>query len=173
MTARKARAVTESTAPVQGSSTLPADAVPERIVVFMLDGQRYALPIETVQEIQQLVAISGLPDASPAVIGVINLRGVVVAVVDLRLLVGLPSLEYGLRTPMLFVRTARGLVALIVDEVEDVMEVPQGSAQPPSSMYALSDRLLCVVRLEIGIVFVFDIDRLVPCEALAAAGGVS
>jgi purine-binding chemotaxis protein CheW len=169
MTARKARAVASG----EGATALPPGIVPERIVVFTLEGQRYALPIEVVQEIQQLVAVSGLPDASPAIVGVIDLRGTVVAVVDLRLLVGLPGIEYGLQTPMLFVRTAKGLVALIVDEVEDVMEVPPGSAQPPSTMYALSDRLLCVVRLEVGMVFVFDVDRLVPPEAVAMAGCAS
>lgn len=142
-----------------------------RIVVFVLDGQRYALPIEIVQEIQQIVAISALPEASPAVVGVVNLRGDVVPVVDLRLLVGLPGAEYGLQTPMVFAHTAKGLVALLVDEVEDVVEITAGSTQAPSRMYALSDLLSCVVRLADGIVFVFDIDRLVPDSAVVAKGG--
>jgi purine-binding chemotaxis protein CheW len=136
-----------------------------RVIVFSMDGQRYALPIDVVQEIQQIVAFSEIPDHQAAVVGVINVRGQVVPAVDLRRLVGMPAREYGLQTPMVFVRTAKGLVALIVDEVEDVIEVPPNSTQAPSRMYALADKLLCVVRLDTDLVFVFDIDRLVPDEA--------
>lgn len=140
----------------------------DRIIVFSMEAQRYALPIGVVQEIQQIVAFSEIPDHQVAVVGVINVRGKVVPAVDLRLLVGMPAKEYGLQTPMLFVRTARGPVALIVDEVEDVIEVPVGAMQEPSRMYALADRLLGVVRLDTDLVFVFDIDRLIPADAADA-----
>lgn len=143
----------------------------ERIIVFSMEGQRYALPIDVVQEIQQIVAFSEIPDHQAAVVGVINVRGQVVPAVDLRLLVGMPAKEYGLQTPMLFVRTVKGLVALIVDEVEDVIEVPPNSSQEPSRMYALADKLLSVVTLDTDLVFVFDIDRLVPPEAVGAGRG--
>ncbi len=142
---------------------------PERIVVFSIEGQRYAFPIDVVQEIQQIVEISGLPDTSAAILGVINVRGRVVPVVDLRALVGLEPLVQGLQTPMVFTRTAQGIVALVVDEVEDVLEVPAGSMQAPSSVHALSDRLLSVCSLESGMVFVFDVDALIP-PSLSTAG---
>lgn len=135
---------------------------PERLVVFSVESQRYALPIEVVQEIQQIVALSEIPDDSGSVVGVVNLRGDVVPVMDIRRLLGLPAREYGLQTPMVFTRTPRGLVAMIVDEVEDVAVVPEGAMQPASASYALADKLLSVCRLEDGIVFVFDIERLVP-----------
>jgi purine-binding chemotaxis protein CheW len=163
-----------ATAPVSVDAAEPApdgSCALGRIIVFRLESQRYALPIEVVQEIQQIVAFSDLPDSSPAVVGVINLRGQVVPAVDLRLLVGLPAIAYGLQTPMVFVRTSRGVVSLIVDEVEDVVEVPAGSTQAPSKMSALADRLLCVVRLDTDLIFVFDIDRLVPPEAASAGRG--
>jgi chemotaxis signal transduction protein len=56
----------------------------------------------------------------------------------------------------------------VVDEVDDVIEVSAASVQAPSSLYALADRLLCVCRLESGLVFVFDIDRLVGADVVAA-----
>jgi len=136
----------------------------ERIVVFSLEGQRYALPIDVVQEIQQIVALSEIPDDSGGVVGVINLRGAVVPVMDLRRLLGLPVREYDLQTPMVFVRSPRGLVALIVDQVEDVVEVPEGGIQPPSEVFALADRLLGICRLDSGPVFVFSIERLIPAR---------
>jgi len=139
----------------------------ERIVVFAIEGQRYALPIDVVQEIQQIVAVSEIPDDSGAVVGVINVRGAVVPVMDLRRMLGMAQRPYDLQTPMVFVRSPRGIVSLVVDEVEDVMEVPEGSMQAPSSVFALADRLLGVCRLDSGPVFVFDVERLVP----AANGG--
>jgi purine-binding chemotaxis protein CheW len=178
--ATEARPKPKKTADVIEQSTGGADEIApsapdwleiERIVVFLMDGQRYALPIGVVQEIQQIVALSEIPDHQAAVVGVINVRGQVVPAVDLRLLVGMPAQQYGLQTPMLFVRTAKGLVALIVDEVEDVIEVPPNSSQVPSRMYALAEKLLCVVKLDTDLVFVFDIDRLVPADAAAAGRG--
>jgi purine-binding chemotaxis protein CheW len=133
-----------------------------RLVVFGLEGQRYALPLDAVQEIQQIVAFSDIPDGSSSVVGVINLRGEVVPAVDLRLVVGMPAREYDLQTPMIIARTARGLVAFVVDNVEDVVEVSVTDIQPPSSVYELADRLCGVCRLDDGIVFVFDVETLLP-----------
>jgi purine-binding chemotaxis protein CheW len=133
-----------------------------RLVVFGLDGQRYALPLDDVQEIQQIVAFSDIPDGSSSVVGVINLRGDVVPAVDLRLVVGMPVREYDLQTPMVIARTSRGLVAFVVDSVEDVVEVAVSDIQPPSAVYELADRLRGVCRLDEGIVFVFDVEKLLP-----------
>jgi purine-binding chemotaxis protein CheW len=162
------RAVDSGPAPVKAPAAAPealagaAVVTPERLVVFTVESQRYALPIDVVQEIQQIVALSEIPDDSGSVVGVINLRGQVVPVMDIRRLLHMPDREYGLQTPMVFTRTPRGLAAVIVDEVEDVVEVPEGSMQPASANYALADKLLGVCRLDERLVFVFDIDRLVP-----------
>jgi purine-binding chemotaxis protein CheW len=134
----------------------------DRILLFALDGQHYGLPIAVVQEIQQMVALSQIPDDEGAVVGVINLRGAVVPVMDLRRMLGLPPRVYGLQTPMVFVRTPQGVVSLVVDEVEDVVEVPPDCMQPTSEVFALADRLLGVCRLDVGPVFVLDIERLIP-----------
>lgn len=138
-----------------------------RLVVFRMDGQRYALPIEAVQEIQQIVAISEMPGSSGAVLGVINLRGQVIPAIDMRLLVGLPSREPDLETPMILAYTSAGLVSLLVDEVEDVVEIPHGSMQAPSAVHALADRLLGVCMLEQELIFVFDMDAVLPPEVVS------
>jgi purine-binding chemotaxis protein CheW len=166
---QRARSAEPVTVLEQASSASPDEpsppdvlVAPERLVVFLVESQRYALPIEVVQEIQQIVALSEIPDDSGSVVGVINLRGAVVPAMDIRRLLGLPSRDYGLQTPMVFTRTPRGLVALIVDEVADVVEVPQGCMQQASAGYDLADKLLGVCHLDESLVFVFDIERLVP-----------
>lgn len=143
----------------------------EQIVMFYLGGQRYGLPIDRVQEIQQIVALTEVPEVAPAVVGMVNLRGDVIPAIDLRVLIGLKRAAYGLQTPMVICRTAGRLVALIVDEVEDVVEPPEGCMQEPSALHALADRLIGVCRMEGALVFVLDIDRLVSAEAVAATEG--
>lgn len=162
----------------EGLSSLDDPAVPhegpiartiERVVAFRLDGQLYGLPIDAVQEIQQLVELLPLPDDDPALVGLIELRGTVVPVLDLRALVGLPEATYTLETPMVFCNTGVHQVCLIVDSVDDVVELPPDSVRPPSAVYTLADRMLGTVRLEQGVLILLDIDRLVPAVALALA----
>jgi len=140
-----------------------------RALTFRLGEQLFGLPIETVQEIQQIVELMPIPDASPALVGLLDVRGLVVPAIDLRTLLGLERREYTLDTPMIFCRVHGQVVCLVVDAVEDVVEVPTGCMQPPTSLYALADKMLGVCRLAQGLVMMFDLERLVPDEALAAA----
>jgi purine-binding chemotaxis protein CheW len=131
-----------------------------RVVAFFLAGQRYALPIERVQEIQQIVAFSDVPGGSSGVVGMINLRGQVIPAVDLRRLVGLPADEYTLETPMIICRVGEVLLALVVDEVLDVIELPPGCMQDAPRMHALSSKMLGVARMEDGLTYLLDLDAL-------------
>lgn len=141
-------------------------------VAFRLDGQRYALPIERVQEIQQIVAFSEVPsDDGAAVVGMVDLRGLVIPAVDVRALVGLPAIDYSLETPMVIARLGDGsLAALVVDEVLDVIELPEECLQEAPALHTMADRLAGVARLDDGLAYVVDLDRLVP---VTVAGGVA
>lgn len=130
-------------------------------VVFYLSGQQYAITIDRVQEIQQIVAFSEVPSGGLGVVGMVNLRGHVIPAVDLRQLVGMPSEEYSLETPMIVCRIGAQLVALVVDEVQDVIEFPEGCLQAAPPMHALSSKMIGVARLNDGLVYVLDLDLLV------------
>lgn len=147
----------------------PAARVIERAVAFRLAGQLYGLPIDVVQEIQQLAELLPLPDDAPALVGLIELRGAVVPVLDLRSLVGLEDAPYTLETPMVFCRASGHQVCLVVDSVEDVVDLPPDGVQQPSALYTLADRMLGTVKLGQGVLMLLDIDRLVPTAALAVA----
>lgn len=139
-----------------------------RVVVFRLGDQSYALPIDVVQEIQQIVEFTPVPDSAPALVGMIDVRGRIVPAIDVRVLVGLDSRQYTLDTPMILCRAHGRLVALVVDEVDDVITLPDGSIQAPSKLYALADRMIGICVLESGLVIVLDPERLVPDTSLAA-----
>lgn len=135
------------------------DEVP-RAVAFMLAGQRYALPIVRVQEIQQIVALSEVPGGGSGVIGMINLRGSVIPAIDLRRLVGLPTAEYTLETPMIICHVGDRLVALVVDEVLDVIELSDEIMQETPQMHSLASKMLGVARLPDGLLYLLDVDAL-------------
>ncbi|TDB38836.1 MAG: chemotaxis protein CheW [Actinobacteria bacterium] len=162
-------AVSDSSEPVP--TTGPVSFEIPQVVVFRLDEQLHALPIECVQEIQQIVEFTPVPGGSAALVGMIDLRGSVVPAIDLRALLGMPMIDYSLDTPMIFFRTHGRLVALLVDEVDDVVDLPDDCMQPPSNLYDLADRMIGICKLTQGLVIVLDPDRLVP-DAAPSSGDV-
>lgn len=141
----------------------------ERAVAFFLAGQRYALPIDRVNEIQQIVAFSDVPSGGSAVVGMVNLRGNVIPAIDLRRLVRVESRDYTLETPMIITRTRGQTVALIVDEVQDVLELPDGCLQAAPPMHALSSKMIGVCRMDDGLIYLLDVDLLLSTDSLQAA----
>lgn len=137
-----------------------------RIVAFHLGGQRYGLPIDRVNEIQQIVAFSEVPAGGSSVVGMVNLRGTVIPAIDLRLLIGLESRDYTLETPMIITRTCGQTVALIVDDVQDVLEMPEGCLQTAPPMHALSAKMIGVCRLDDGLIYLLDVDKLLSVDML-------
>lgn len=93
------------------------------LVVFRLAHQTYALPIEPIVRIIEMVTITPIPQLSNVVEGVINVRGVAVPVINLRRHFGLPDVAWGLRTPIILVQIGEQTFGLIVDEVIDVLSL--------------------------------------------------
>jgi purine-binding chemotaxis protein CheW len=155
---------TEDTAITAEETTGPAKTAGscvliERAVAFFLGGQRYALPLERVNEIQQIVAFSETMEGS-SVVGMVNLRGSVIPAVDMRRLVGLEPQAYTLETPMIITETHGQTVALIVDEVQDVLELPDGCLQDAPPLHALASMMIGVCRMPDGLMNLLDIDLL-------------
>jgi len=139
-----------------------------RVVAFFLAGQRYALPIGRVCEIQQIVALSEVPSGQRGVVGMVNLRGDVVPAVDMRRLIGLEPRDYELDTPMIISEVAGGRAALIVDEVQDVFELPPDCLQNAPALHHLASEMIGVAGLPDGVVYVLDLDRLLDSAVLAS-----
>ena len=140
-----------------------------RVLAFFLGTQRYALPIERVREIQQIVAFSQMPSTGSGVVGMVNLRGNVVPAVDMRLLVGLEPVEYTLETPMIITDVRNETLALLVDEVQDVFELAPGCLQESPALHSLSASMIGVARMDDGLIYVLDVDELVGAAVFGAA----
>lgn len=152
-----------------GSAGAPApDSVVVSLLVFELDGVRFALPIERVVRTLRAVAITPLPEAPPVVAGVVDLAGVVAPVIDLRVRLGSPSRPLRLTDQLVLAHTGRRQVALIVDAAAGVVaadpsDIAAGSAVLPG--LGIVDGALMV---EGGLILVHDLGRLLSLDDEAA-----
>jgi len=135
----------------------PTDATP-RLVVFTLDGQRYALPASAVERVLAMAALSPLPQAPAIALGVINVHGRVLPVLDIRRRFGLPDRAYGLTAQLLVARTQRRTVVLPVDAVLEVTEVAPQAIIAPDTILPGIGHLAGIVALPGGLLFIHDLD---------------
>jgi purine-binding chemotaxis protein CheW len=110
---------------------LPADSASHNLAVFRLDRLNYALPIEVVQQIIEMVTITPLLGVSSSVAGSINVRGAAVPVINLRRHLKLPEAKLLLHTPIILVQTGEWMVGLIVDEVTSVLAYQEDQLTNP------------------------------------------
>ena len=96
----------------------------QNLVAFRLEKQTYALPIEPIVQIVEMVAITPIPQLDAVIEGVINVHGEAVAAVKLRRHFGLSDAPLQLNTPILLTRIGEQTIGLIVDEVTDVFNLP-------------------------------------------------
>lgn len=115
--------------PMANAAADPADC---QYLTFTLAGETFGVEILQVQEIRGHTQITPMPHAPPHVRGVLNLRGAIVPVIDLRARFGLDSIEYGKFSVIIMVSVAGRIVGLVVDEVSDVLMLqPQEISAPP------------------------------------------
>jgi purine-binding chemotaxis protein CheW len=106
-----------------------------KYLTFLLAEEEYGLPIKKVKEIIGIMDITHIPKTPEYVRGVINLRGKIIPVMDLRLKFGLESKEYNPRTCIIVIeienQEIRRQIGIIVDTVSEVVNVQQGEIEPP------------------------------------------
>jgi len=133
-------------------------------VVFRLEGQRYALDLSQVERVVPMVAVSPLPKTPAVVAGVINYRGFVVPVLDLRPRFGFPHREFRLTDHLLLARTTRRMLALPVDEVLGVNEVPVEDTFDPSTLQPGAGYVTGIAALADGLLFIHDLEALLSMD---------
>jgi purine-binding chemotaxis protein CheW len=148
---------------------------PESWVVFELAAERYGLPVTAVQEVLRVDAVTRVPDSPPPVRGITSLRGRVLAVVDLRMRLGLPPAAVDARSRILVVDSRRRVLGLLVDAALEVCKLlPSALAAPPHEvMTARSDYIRGVVQLDDQLIIALDLDRVLLIHDEDEAPGVS
>lgn len=145
---------------VTSSVTLTA-ADEEQLVTMTVDNQLFGIPILSVQDIVEPVQITPVPLASSAVAGVLNLRGRIVTVVDLRVCLGAEPKDLDDKPMSVTVEYKGDLYTILVDSIGDVRSLPKRDLDKPPQTLDPKMRRLCsgVFRLQDDLLAVLDVDR--------------
>lgn len=149
-------------------STEPsADA--SQFLTFSLGDEEYGVDILKVQEIKGYVPTTRIPNAPLDVSGVLNLRGTIVPIVDLRRKFGLHSTDYNQFTAIVVVVVQQRVMGMIVDSVSEVVSIPPGDIQPsPDFGSSMSTTMLQgMARLGEKLIILLDIDTVLLGESAA------
>ncbi len=130
------------------------------VVGFRIGRETFAVPIELVHEIVRVPDITAVPDAPDFVEGVINLRGKIISIVDLRKRFGETAIKSSKKNRILVAEVGGKMVGLIVDAASEVLKIPPADVEPPPNVFAegelnyitgvgkLNGRLIMLVDLE-------------------------
>jgi purine-binding chemotaxis protein CheW len=151
-------------------------AAPQQVLTFRLGEAHYGVDILRVREIRGFSAVTGLPQIPQHILGVLNLRGSIIPIVDLRMRFGLPEVQYNGLTVIivLAVETADGRAeaGIVVDQVSDVIDVPGGDIRPAPGVGSREAAEMIRGLAPVGdrMIVLLDIDRLIGNELSTAIG---
>jgi len=135
-----------------------------RLVNFNLDDQKYALFLSAVVRIIHAVEITRLPKAPEIVLGVINMRGLIIPVFDIRKRFRLPQKEIQLDHQLIIGTTSKRTVALLVDYVNDVVDIPEEKIIAGEKILPGLEYVEGVVKMEDGMILIHDLERFLSLQ---------
>ena len=143
------------------------------IVGFQVGRETYGVPITSLHEIVRVPEITAVPDAPDYLEGVINLRGKIVSVMDLRKRFGEKQAQLKKQNRILVVEHAGRLAGLIVDSASEVLKIPAESVEVPPAVFQ-DGGLNCVTglgKVKGRLIVLLDMSKLLAPVALAAQSG--
>lgn len=131
----------------------------EQLVVFTLDEQVYALPLNTVMRVVHAVEITNLPQAPHIISGIINLKGQIIPVVDIRKRFGLTSRELIPDDQLIIADTGKRQVALVVDQVRGIENIISRQQVDTKETMPFADYIRGVVKIENELILIYDLEQ--------------
>ena len=143
-------------------------AADKKVIVFRLKDEEYALSVEQVGGIERLESITRVPQTADFVKGVINLRGVVTPIIDLRSRFGIDEVEATSATRIIIVYFGGIEVGLIVDAAKDVIDIPVEAIEPtPEVIGAVDlDYIEGVAKLGKRLLILLDLEKVLKIEEI-------
>jgi purine-binding chemotaxis protein CheW len=132
-----------------------------QILVVRVGPGEFALPVEHVTEVLWMVELAPVPEGPPWLLGLVNVRGDVVPVVDLRTRLGLPAGAVSLSTPLVIVSTPGRRLAVVPDEVREVLSVRRQDVLPPDDAAGVDPPFDGVIRVDDRLILTLAVDRVV------------
>jgi purine-binding chemotaxis protein CheW len=150
----------------------------EKLLVFALSGLHCALRLPDIDRVLHAVEISSVPHAPGIVMGLINVRGRIIPVLNIRQLLHLPTAKITLNDQIILARTANFPVAILVDKTLGVAEFSEQDILAPKGVYPGIEYLEGVTRMKDGILYIYNLDRFLSLEEKSGiefllSGGIS
>lgn len=144
-------------------------------LTFTLADEEYALDILTVQEIRCYEPVTRIVGAPPFIKGVVNLRGAIVPIVDMRIKLALEKVDYTDFTVVIILSIAGRLVGIVVDSVSDVLALTPEQIRPaPELGSAIDIRYITgLATIDQRMVIMLDIARLMTSKEMQLLDGIS
>jgi purine-binding chemotaxis protein CheW len=133
-----------------------------QLVSFTLGDEEFGVDILKVQEINRMVAITRVPNTAEYVEGVINLRGKVIPIIDMRKRFGIKSKEDDKNTRIVVIELSGKVVGFVVDSVSEVLRIPRSITEPPPPIIAgiEADYITAVGKLEDRLLILLDLEKI-------------
>jgi purine-binding chemotaxis protein CheW len=137
-----------------------------QLVSFKIGEEEFGVDILKVQEINRMLDVTRVPNAPEYVDGVINLRGKVIPIIDLRRRFGMDRKEHDKNTRIVVVELSGKIVGFVVDAVSEVLRIPGSVTEPPPSIVAGidADYITAVGKLEDRLLILLDLERVLSRE---------
>ena len=150
-----------------------ADSDELQLVSFNIGTEEFGVDILKVQEINRMVEITKVPQAPHYVEGVINLRGKVIPIVDLRKRFDLEIKEYDKNTRIVVVDIGGNIMGMIVDAVSEVLRLPASTIEPPPEIVTgiNSDYIKGVAKLDDRLLIFLDLSKVIDVSEIAGLAG--
>lgn len=138
------------------------------LLAFTLADWRCALELSTVEKVYRAVAITPLPDAPDIVLGVVNIKGVVLPVIDIRQRFCLPEKKLTPDDKFIVAQAFDRLVVLVVDSITNVIDCSGQDITSASAIVPGIEHVEGVVRLNDGMILIYNLARFLSLEEKAA-----
>ena len=141
-----------------------------RLVVVVLDGRAFALPLATVERVVRMVDVTPLPGAPEVVDGVINVAGDVVAAVSIRRRLGLARGALRSTDNLVLARTPGRRLAVVVDSVSGVADCPQADVAGAAEFAPGASHIEGILKTREGLVLIHDLEKFLSPEEEQSLG---
>jgi purine-binding chemotaxis protein CheW len=144
----------------------------EKVIVFQLKDEEYGIPVQQVQSIERMQHITRVPRVNAFVKGVINLRGVVTPIIDLRCRFSIEQKEYSESTRIIIVSLNNMYAGLIVDAANDVIDIRPDAIEPPPEVVGSveAEYLNGVAKIDRRLLILLNVEKLLNPEETKAVG---
>ncbi|MBB3179163.1 purine-binding chemotaxis protein CheW [Variovorax sp. Sphag1AA] len=141
---------------------------PLEFLSFTLGHEEYGIDIQKVQELRGYDAVTRIANAPDFIKGVVNLRGIIVPIIDMRIRFGIGAPSYDQFTVVIVLNIGGRVVGMVVDSVSDVITLSQEQIKPAPEMGSAldTDYLIGLGTLDERMLILVDIDRLMSSEEM-------